>query len=228
MRGIEGEVEEEGTVFLPLDELAGFGAKEIGEVVGRLETLILPILQPCQFGAFPKGVHAAGNADELIEAAFVRWFELKAAEVIAAVPAAVATEMPFADVGGTIATRFEHVGQRGLLHPELVLLRQIDVVEDTEAGWEFPAHEAHARGHADGRDSVGAGEARALVGEPVEMRCGDVLAAVCTDVGIAHVVGEDNDKVGLFVWRIGSMDCSQRRKQQRREECDCAFHDQVV
>ena len=228
MRRVEGEVEEEGTVFLPLDELAGFGAEEVGEIVGRVEALILAVLQPSQFGAFPKGVHAAGDADELVETSLVRRLEEEAAEVIAAVPAAVAAEVPFADIGGAIALFSENVGQRGLLHPELVFLRRIHVVEDTKAGREFPAHQPHARRNADRGDGIGAGEPSALGGEPVEMGGGDVFAAVCADVGIAHVVGEDNDEVGFLLRRIGRMQRGQRCEQDGGEKFQGVLHVRVI
>ena len=46
--------------------------------------------------------------------------------------------MPFADVGGAVALFFQHIGQRGLLNPELVLLQSIHVVEDTDRAGNFP------------------------------------------------------------------------------------------
>ena len=64
----------------------------------------------------------------------------QAAEVIAAVPALIAAKMPFADVRGAVAGSFQHIGQSGLLHPKLVLLRRIDVVEDAKPCWKLAAH----------------------------------------------------------------------------------------
>jgi hypothetical protein len=107
-------------------------------------------------------------------------------------------EMPFADVRGAVALFFQHISQRGLLHPDLVLLRRIDVVIHPEAGGKLAAHDAHARWHANGRDGVGAGELRALRREPVEMRCGNFRVAKGLQIGIAHVVGEDDEEVGAL------------------------------
>jgi len=59
------------------------------------------------------------------------------------------------------------------------------------------------------------------------MRCGDVLAAVCADVGMAHVVGEDDDEVGFCggLWRMSGLEHAQRREQQGGAR---GFHEMVM
>jgi hypothetical protein len=122
VRGIKGEVEEEGFFVLgswflalrmnALDEVAGLGAEKVGQIVRRIEAFVFSILEAGETGAFSKRVHAAGDADELIKAAFVRRFEFKAGEVgiTLACPGAVAAEMPFSDVRGAVSVLLEHIG----------------------------------------------------------------------------------------------------------------------
>ena len=57
-----------------------------------------------------------------------------------------------------------------------------------------------------------------------QLRIVDLRRGGSNASAIAHVVGEDNDEVGLFVGRIGSGQCSQRREQQGGEEGENGFH----
>ena len=45
-------------------------------------------------------------------------------------------------------------------------------------------------------------------------------AAVAREVGPTEIVGEDNDDIGLFVWRISRMKRGQRREQERCDEVE--------
>ena len=128
--------------------------------------------------------------------------------------------------------RLEHVGQRGLLHPELVFLSRIDVGEDAEAGREFPAHQPHARGHADGRDGVGAGEARTLGGEAVEMRRQNMRQPLGLALGLsvrpdrapAHVIDVEIENV-RSLFRGAKTQGKREYGSERRTMDSDSFHD---
>ena len=59
--------------------------------------------------------------------------------------------------------------------------------------------------------------------EFVQVRHRKPLATVCRDVGVAEIIGEEGDDVGLR--RIGSVQRGQRREQQGGEEGEAVFHD---
>lgn len=52
--------------------------------------------------------------------------------------------------------------------------------------------------------------------DPVNVWRRNVLATVDAEVGIAHVIGEDNEDVGLR--RFGGVERSQRREQESGED----------
>ena len=57
-------------------------------------------------------------------------------------------------------------------------------------------HQAGPGGAAIRPADVAAGAADAVLGQRIEVRRGNVLAAVDADVGIAHVVADDDQDVG--------------------------------
>ena len=61
--------------------------------------------------------------------------------------------------------------------------------------------ERGASGGADAGVGVGLGEPDALGGEAIDVRGGVVAAAVAGEVGVAEVVGHDEQEVGAGVWR---------------------------
>ena len=57
-------------------------------------------------------------------------------------------------------------------------------------------HERGARGAAERMGDVAAGAKHAAAGEPVEVRRRDVLAAIEAHVGVAMIIGNDQEEIG--------------------------------
>ena len=81
-------------------------------------------------------------------------------------------------------------------------------------------HQAGAGGRAVRAGDVAIGAANAGLGERVEIRRWNILAALETLVGIAHVVADDEDDVGLFGVSSGEngTERSKGSKEQKAEE----------
>ena len=67
-------------------------------------------------------------------------------------------------------------------------------------------HESGAGGSAKGCGDIEAGEACAFLGHLVDVGRVDVFAAEAAEVGVALVIGEDDDEVG-FIRRTLSGEC---------------------
>ena len=81
-----------------------------------------------------------------------------------------------------------------------------------------PGDQRRPRRRTDGRVGVGLGEFQPLEREPVDVRRRVVLLAVAAHVGIAEVVGEDEDDVRLggLVGGLGSGPAQSRRGRRER------------
>ena len=66
-------------------------------------------------------------------------------------------------------------------------------------------HESGARGGRYGRAAVGLGEHHALLGEFVNVRSGNELLTIASQVAIAHVVTHHVDNVGALIGLIVSV-----------------------
>ena len=126
-------------------------------------------------------------------------------------------EVPLPNAGGGVATFLQDLSQGDLVG-----------VQPSRGRWEEDAGESHAHrvaaGHecragraADGGRCVVVGEPGALGGEPVDVRCLDLLEAralvrgpIAPDVVVAEVIGEDDDDVRLLRGRVCSVEHSQR------------------
>jgi hypothetical protein len=164
--GVEGDLQEERTVLVALDErdrLATDGISQIGRFLDRLGS-------PEDVGA-PLGEVGVGSAEEpeeLVEASLLR-VELRG-------PA----EVPLADEPRRVPGRFEAVGQGRLRQREAELvaprLGRVELVAE-------PLLVATRQEPGAGRAAIGAGDV--AVGTPdaprrqgVEVRRGDVLATL--------------------------------------------------
>ena len=200
-----GEVEEERLVLvLLLDELDRLVADQV-QVIALLVDELAVALPVDQAAALVGEVVdlADGVAVEVIEAAVLR------PEFLVGV-----TQVPFADHVGRITGFLQRLGQRPFVGRQAVA-----VVGEDHQRLQAVAHRI-AAGHQ-GRAGRGAHghavevfEPHTLVRELVDVRGLDVAAAIA-EVGIAEVVGHDEDDVG-FACPASSGVCSLQRcaKQQ--------------
>ncbi|NDC77563.1 MAG: hypothetical protein EBZ67_06800 [Chitinophagia bacterium] len=115
----------------------------------------------------------------------------------------VPAEVPFPDAGGLVALSLQHAAHREPLRfdQRRVVLTRDALLQCAPPG--VTARQDPVAGRrAEGGGCVGVGEAHPLAGEPVDVRRldegGGVLAA---RVAVAHVVGQDVDKVGPLLAR---------------------------
>ena len=126
-----------------------------------------------------------------------------AEEVVEALPQRVAlgagrAEPPLPHGGGRVALGLQELGDRDRRRRQrhLPLGLQLAVVPDGRVPRVLPGQEDAARGRADGVPRVVLREAHALGGEAVERGRADLLLSVAAELGVAEVVGEDEDDVG--------------------------------
>ncbi len=141
-------------------------------------------------------VRAAEEAEELVEAALLRVHFRQRAEV------------PLADQAGGVAGGLEPVGEGRLGQRQALAAAGIELV--AEAGLVAAGQQPGARRRAIRPGHVAVGEPHAGGGQRVEVRRGDVLAAVEAHVGIAHVVADDEQDVGFL--GLGSQAGSKHRE----------------
>ena len=70
---------------------------------------------------------------------------------------------------------------------------------NTDPVWIAACQQSRPRGRADWLGDMKVGEADALAGEPIDVRCRGEAAAVAGRIGIAHVVSEDDHDVGALL-----------------------------
>ena len=122
----------------------------------------------------------------------------------------VVAQVPFAEHAGGVAGFLQRVGDRDLIErqcgdvidgPQRAALpvEAIDAADGVDAGARavLAAHQRGARRLAVRAAGVAARESHALGGQAVDVRRFVVLAAEAGDVGVAQVVGQDEDDVGF-------------------------------
>ena len=187
VRGVEGEVEEEGFFGggIAADELDGFGGELVGVVAFARDDDRRLVVE----GLFyvPKAGCADEGTPEFVEAVRARPVFLGVAD------------MPFADEAAAVAGGLQGFwdGDRGVVEGE-----DGDVAAGvgarefghTDAMRVAAGQERGAGGRAHRRGGAVVRELHALLGEAVEVWRVD-LRAVMTEVSPAEIVGEDHDEV---------------------------------
>ena len=180
MHGVEGEVEHPRLTLVAFDVGDRLAPKGVGGVVELLD----------RFGAAEDAagveiaVGAAQETVEVREAALLRNLRRLRAQV------------PFADHAGDVAGFFQVVGQRGFCERKSVNAARVILM--AKARLLAAGEQACAGRRAVGAGDVAVSEAHARSGEGVEVRGGDVFAAVEADVGIPHVIADDDEDVRPF------------------------------
>ena len=193
VRRVEMQAEQEGLAGLgvAVDHLHGVAAEQVGGVAGlRHRLVVVPEIR----GAGAAGVQvvvdgAAAIAVEMVIAAFQR------AEI------GQVAEVPLADQGGAVAGLAQQRRQGGVVRWQAdALFRaagQRFLQPDGQAHLVAAGDDGDARGGADRGIGIGLGEAHAARGDAVDVRGLQIRPAVAADIGEAHVVGDDEDDVGL-------------------------------
>ena len=132
-------------------------------------------------------------------------------EVLRVVPRPLA-EMPLADEAGRVSDFLQHFGNEHFvgtnaerrIRPQHAAWRDgaigagRDDVVHADAHRVATGHERGPRRGAGGRRGMEVGEPHPLLGHAVEVRRVHVDGAEAGEVGIAHVIGEDDNDVGLL------------------------------
>ena len=105
-------------------------------------------------------------------------------------------QVPLAVDGGGVVAALEDLGDQGLVGVDADLGARPECSQDTDAVRVAAGQQRGPRGRADGLGDVEVGEDAALFGHAVEVGRGVALCAKGADVGVAQVVGEDDDDVG--------------------------------
>ena len=111
-------------------------------------------------------------------------------------------EMPFAVDGGGVAASFAQLGERHFVVADAGLRLRAERAEDADALGIAAGHQAGPRGGADGGGGMEIGEDAAFLCHAVEVGRFVGGRAERADVGVAHVVDEDDDDVGRVTWRL--------------------------
>ncbi|OPZ04305.1 MAG: hypothetical protein BWZ10_03187 [candidate division BRC1 bacterium ADurb.BinA364] len=189
VHGVEGQVKEKGLILGAFDECGRFAGEGVGEVF-----LLFDRLAVADDGidirlAGHVGVGAAEEAEVIVESALVRAQSLLEAD------------MPFPGHSGCIAQVLELFGQSLLIQRQAEIFGGeafgAGIVLEAKAMLIAPRHQAGARRRADRMGGVAVGEAHAIGGQRVDVWRGDVLATLAAQVGVAQIVGENDDDVGL-------------------------------
>ena len=109
------------------------------------------------------------------------------------------TQVPLSDAGGIVAFRFQHRGDGDFvgLNQRLILGAEVHRFFEVGAPVVATGEQAIAGGRAYRGRGVGIGETHAFFGEAVDGG-GRGKPAVVGDITHAHVVGEDENDVGVF------------------------------
>ena len=116
---------------------------------------------------------------------------------------ALIAEVPLPDDGGLVAHILEDFGDCDLVRMQALLVAReqhppaLLVLVHAYATRVAPGHQGAARGCADVRRYVEAGQLAAFNRHPVQIRRPVQLRAERSDVGVTEVVDEDQDEVGL-------------------------------
>ena len=125
-------------------------------------------------------------------------------------------QMPLAHQAGDVAGRFQAIGQGGLGDGQpLGAAARIELV--AEAVLVAAGQQPRAGRRAVGPGYVSVGEPHAGSGQRVQVRRGDILAAVEAHVRIAHVIADNDQDVGSLRLRGPA---GRRRRQTRRQSKD--------
>jgi hypothetical protein len=191
VRDLEGEVEEEGAVFLSVEVSHRFCHDDIGRVViafmqGVLGIADLVAVFPEVVGVVKVGGSVGGESEEVVES-----FGVYEGGVIG-----VAAETGLADEGGMVAGFLKSGGENGIVrvlaHLELTISANVDV-----AGVLTFKKGATTRS-ADGGARVVSSETQTFGSHAIEVRSLDNLLAIAAEVAVSEVIGEDVDHVGLL------------------------------
>ena len=197
---VVGEVEEEGPVFVLLDELDAFAGPEVGGVLGLDvdlavfdDLLVVELLRAAVGLGDPGGEAFAGGH--------------------------VGAEVPFAAEAAGVAGVAEDLAEGGKFLEGVVGLGADHVLGieegmDAVLGGDEAGEKGGAGGRADGIAAEGAGEADALGSHLVEVRCADVGIAVAAEGPGALIVGEDEDDIDRLCVGEGRCEKGQQQEEQ--------------
>ena len=92
----------------------------------------------------------------------------------------------------------EHRGQQGLVKEQPGLLFTVDVVVDAEALLVLTCQQSHSRRDTDRGGDVGIGKKSTFFRESVDIRSGDFGLSELRQIGITHVIRQNEDDVWFF------------------------------
>ena len=190
MHCIESEVEEERfrCIALAFHESRGLFPERIGEIalfVHRLAVVVDGrVIASSALWIRQVEMPAAEESEEFIKAALQR-----------RVPFATA-EVPLADHARGVSRRAQTIRQRRDSQRQ----RAGDTIQVIIAGSLLvtAAHQGRSCRRAERAVGIRGSKPHATRSDQIDVRRGDVFTAMRSDVGIAHVVGKDEDDVGLF------------------------------
>ena len=139
------------------------------------------------------------------------------------------SEMPLAEERGPISGRLEPIGHGRLAQRQSAVGPGIGAHVDLVAEPLLIAagQQSGSRRAAVGTGDVAVGESNPGSRQRVDVRRGNVLAAVHADVGVPHVVSDDHHDVrlpGLRERRTGGGDDDREHASQNREPTSSAMH----
>lgn len=177
--GVEGQVQEPRPLAVTLDERRRLATEGIREV----RVLFDGLGAAENASRVEVAVRSAEEPEELVEAAAL------------GLEVGAGAEVPLAHERGRVTGGLQAVGDRRFRRRQaLAGAAGIELVAEPRL---VPARQQPGpRGRAVRTGDVAVGEAHARSREGVEVRCQDVTAAVETDIGVAHVVADDEQDVG--------------------------------
>jgi len=189
--GVVGQIDEERVFLVGFDEGDRFAGKAVGEVVAVLGV-----------GDFDEGV---GREHRLVSVPVAAGEGQVEAAVLGSVVSAA--EVPLAYRGGGVAGGLERLGDNGFVEreaerefglEELGVGQHVagQVLGDAGAGGPASGEDGAAGGRAVGGGGVSVSEAHAVGGEAVDVGGLVIGVAVGADVGVTHVVEQEEDDVG--------------------------------